>query len=128
MLKDFNQFLIGTLAFVFAFGIFLTTGVGIAKADYLVKGGKITNVQNTSSNGDNYAVSISGGFGPCADRVIILPTSGVINRDIHMRGYEAALTALSNGFLVDIYDYTGSSCSNGGQLTITNQLGKLISN
>nr|ACZ26228.1 SxtE [Microseira wollei] len=119
MLKAINRFFIRTLAFVFAFGIFLTTGVGIAKADYLVQGGKITNVQNTSSNGDNYAVTISGGVGPCADRVIILPASGVLNRDIHARGYKAVLTALSNGFLVDIYDYTGSSCSNGGQVTIT---------
>ncbi len=62
MLKAFNPSFMGTLAFVFAFGIFLTTGVGIAKADYLVQGGKITNVQNTSSNGDNYAVNISGGL------------------------------------------------------------------
>jgi hypothetical protein len=119
MLKAFKHFFMGALAFVFAFGIFLTTGVGIAKADYLVQGGKITNVQNTSSNGDNYAISVSEGVGPCADRVIILPVSAVLNRDIHTRGYKAALTALSNGFLVDIYDYTGSSCSNGGQVTIT---------
>ncbi len=119
MLKAINCFFIKILAFIFAFGIFLTTGVGIAKADYLVQGGKITNVENTSSNGDNYAVTISGGVGPCADKVIILPASGVLNRDIHVHGYKAVLTALSNGFLVDIYDYTGSSCSNGGQVTIT---------
>jgi hypothetical protein len=119
MLKSINLFFIRTLVFIFVLSIFLITEVDIAKADYLVQGGKIINVQNTSSNGDNYAVTISGGLGPCADRVIILPASGVLNRDIHARGYKAVLTALSNDFLVDIYDYTGSSCSNGGQVTIT---------
>ncbi|MEH1846561.1 MAG: DUF5992 family protein [Nostoc sp.] len=119
MLTAIKRLFIGTLTLVFPSGIFLTTGVGVAKADYLVQNAKITTVQNTSSNNDNYAVGVSGGTGPCINQIIIFPASGVLNREIHSRGYQAALTALTQGYTVSIYDYSGTSCSNGGQIAIS---------
>lgn len=89
-----------------------------ATGSYLVVGGKVVNVQNTSSNGDNYAIFVSGGTGPCANNYIIFPKTGVINKDVHARGYEAALSALVNNLKVDVFNYSGSTCANGGQVSI----------
>lgn len=105
-----------------AFVLMVAVSLGLATpahADYLVTGAKITNVQNTSSNGDNFAVSVKGGSGPCTNRVIIFPKSGVAHEDVYERGYDIALAAMSNDYYVDIYDYSGSDCAKGGQLSIT---------
>ena len=48
-------------------------------------------------------------MGSGADRMIILPASRVLNRDIHTRGYKAALTALSNGFIGFIHIFSNLS-------------------
>ncbi|NEO56630.1 MAG: hypothetical protein F6K54_28275 [Okeania sp. SIO3B5] len=90
-----------------------------AHAGYLVTGASVVHVENTSSNGDNFAVLVKGGNGPCVDKYIIFPKSGVSNLDVYERGYEGALTALAYDLKVNVYDYSGDSCRNGGQLVVT---------
>jgi hypothetical protein len=85
---------------------------------YLIKGGTVVNVQNTSSNGDNYAIFVTGGTGICSNNYIIFPKTGVINKDVHDRGYQAALSALTNNLKIDVFDYAGASCAHGGQVSI----------
>ncbi|MHC5615709.1 MAG: DUF5992 family protein [Nostoc sp.] len=90
-----------------------------AQADYLVQNAKVVSVGNTSGNGDNFAIFVSGGTGPCTNTFIIFPPSGVTNRNIYEHGYQAALTALTNPNLtVDVFDYSGASCYNGGQILV----------
>ncbi|NJK27851.1 MAG: hypothetical protein HC925_04020 [Coleofasciculaceae cyanobacterium SM2_3_26] len=76
-------------------------------------------MENTSSNGDNFAILVQGGQGPCVNKYIIFPKSAVANEDVYERGYVGALTALTNDMLVNVYDYSGASCGNGGQLVVT---------
>ena len=90
-----------------------------AKADYLIQKAKVDNIQNTSSNGDNFAITVSDGEGLCNDKVIIFPTSGVVNSEAHYRAYLTALSAMNSGARIDVYDYSGSACENGGQISIT---------
>lgn len=90
-----------------------------ALAEYLVQNGNVVTVQNTSGNGDNFAIFVTGGTGPCNGTFIIFPASAVTNRTIYEHGYQSALTALTNTKLkVTVFDYSGSSCSNGGQLVL----------
>jgi len=89
-----------------------------ARAGYLVKGANVIHVENTSSNGDNFAILVKGGQGPCVNQYIIFPKSGVANTDVYERGYKGALTALIFGLKINVYDYSGDSCRNGGQLVV----------
>ena len=54
----------------------VTVFVGLptsAQAEYLVKEATVVDVENTSSNGDNFAILVQGGEGPCMDKYIIFP-------------------------------------------------------
>lgn len=104
----------------------VTVFVGLptsAQAEYLVKEATVVDVENTSSNGDNFAILVQGGEGPCMDKYIIFPKSGIKNADVYQRGYLGALTALEKNdkLKVNVYDYTGHSCRNGGQLVVTSR-------
>ncbi len=114
-----KRLVLGMIAAAISLGFIFSAEVKPAQADYLVRGAKVVNVQNTSSNGENFAIVVQGGTGPCAGKVIIFPASGVSNKGAYDRAYNAALTALSANVNADVYDYSGSSCSNGGQLSIT---------
>ena len=85
---------------------------------YLIQGATVTGVQNTSSNGDNFAITVTGGSGVCGNSVIVFPLTAVTNQDVHDHGYQAALTALTQNLKIDVYNYSNSSCTNGGQISI----------
>jgi len=110
---------LGSIVVALALVVTVVFGVATpANADYLVKGASVVHVENTSSNGDNFAILVEGGQGPCVNKYIIFPKSGVVNTDVYERGYEGALTALANDLKVNVYDYSGDSCRNGGQLVV----------
>ena len=125
MLKNFKALISATLTIVFALAVFLTVGVNSAKAaGILVSGAKVGIVQNTSSNGDNFAIKLLGGTGACANQFILFPATGVSNRSINDRGLTIALTALAQELSVDAYDYISpgniTDCAKGGQISVTN--------
>jgi len=112
---------LGSLVIAFVLTL-ITFGFGFASpahAEYLVRYAQIINVQNTAGNGDNFAISVVGGTGPCTGRVIIFPKTGVSSPDVYERGYAIALAAMENNWNVDAFDYSGSDCRNGGQLSVT---------
>ncbi|MFN5955129.1 MAG: DUF5992 family protein [Dolichospermum sp.] len=125
MLKSFKTLISATLTIFLAVGVFLSVGVPNAKAaGNLVSGAKVAIVQNTSSNGDNFAIKLLGGTGACANQFILFPATGVSNRSINDRGLTIALTALAQKLSVDAYDYTSpgniTDCAKGGQISIIN--------
>ncbi|MDB9456111.1 DUF5992 family protein [Dolichospermum circinale] len=125
MLKSFKTLISATLTIFLAVGVFLSVGVPNAKAaGTLVSGAKVAIVQNTSSNGDNFAIKLLGGTGACANQFILFPATGVSNRSINDRGLTIALTALAQKLSVDAYDYTSpgdiTDCAKGGQISIIN--------
>lgn len=116
-----SRILKGFGAIIVAFVLLITVSLGFvssAHAEYLVRDAEITGVQNTSRDGDNFAVRVNGGSGPCNNRIIIFPKAGVTERDVYRRGYVMALEAMINNLRVDIFDYSGTSCENGGQLSV----------
>ncbi len=109
---------LGSVIVVFALVLVTFGFASPAHAGYLVRGAKIVNVQNTSSNGSNFAIKVVGGEGPCSGKVIIFPEKAV-PYDVYKRGYAIALAAMKNDWSVGVYDYSGDSCRNGGQLSVS---------
>ena len=128
MFKTIKLLNLGAVMTVFAPIFGLSMVVKPALADYLVQNASVVTVENTSSNGDNFAIVVTGGTGPCNDGFILFPASAVITRAIQEHGYQSALTALTNQNLrVNVFDYSGASCSNGGQIVL-NRVPLAVSN
>ena len=90
----------------------------VVAENYLVSDSEIIEVFNTGGNNSSFGVVTSGGSGPCIGKNIFFPITsagdhlnGVSN--IHSRAYATALTALSTGMNVDIYNYQDESNCNG---------------
>ena len=78
---------LGTLVAVFTLVVAVVLGLPTpAQAGYLVVRSTVVQVENRSSNRDNFAILVKGGVGPCIDKVIIFPKSGVANTDVYRRG------------------------------------------
>ncbi|MHC5726274.1 MAG: DUF5992 family protein [Nostoc sp.] len=119
MFQIIKRITLGVVTTVIAPSIVLSMPVKPAQADYLVQKAKVVRVENTSGNGDNFAILVTGGTGACNNTFIIFPASAVTNRDIYEHGYQSALTAVTNPNLtVDVFDYSGASCYNGGQIVL----------
>jgi len=81
---------------------------------YIVSGATVTKVMNTYSNKAQFAITVSGGSGVCANKIIIFPLSATVgeNKESHSRAYATALTAITTDIKVDVYNYSGSDCNN----------------
>ena len=78
---------LGTLVAVFTLVVAVVLGLPTpAQAGYLVVKSTVVQVENRSSNQDNFAILVKGGAGPCVDKVIIFPKSRVANTDVYQRG------------------------------------------
>lgn len=78
---------LGALVAVFTLVVAVVLGLPTpAQAGYLVVGSTVVQVENRSSNQDNFAILVKGGAGPCVDKVIIFPKSRVANTDVYQRG------------------------------------------
>jgi hypothetical protein len=94
-----------------------------AAAGYLVQGGTVAELENTSRNANNFAVKVIGGTGACSNQVILFSPNAVANANIYSRSFTMALEAFKGNYKVNIYDYispgTAVSCNNGGQIVLT---------
>jgi len=110
--KKFN--LIG---FIALFSSHLVAG------EYIAINAEITQVFNTHSNSPSFGIVVAGGTGACSGKQITFPISAAGDikdgkSNIHLRAYSTALTALTTGFKVDIYNYSGSDCNNAAFIRI----------
>ena len=95
----------------------------LVAGEYIATGSEITQVFNTNSNKASFGIVVTGGTGTCAGKQITFPISAAGDfkdgkSDIHLRGYSTALTALTTGLKVDIYNYSGSDCENAAFIRI----------
>ena len=81
-----------------------------ANADFIVQGGQVVSVSNTTGNTSQFRVGIAGGTGVCADTTLVFNEARAGNKDIFKRGFAVALTALSTGRMVRVWSYEGDSC------------------
>ena len=80
-------------------------------AGYLVKGGTVTEVVNTSNNGTTFSIKVTGGTNNlCEGGWIGFPVANAADPDTHKRAYSTVLTALTAGLKVDIYNYSDNGC------------------
>lgn len=91
-----------------------------AHAGYLVTGGTIAHITNTSSNSQSFAIQILSGTGPCvgASAWIVFPLSAAPDADTHKRAYAAVVTALATGMRVSVYNYTDDNCDRASYVQI----------
>ena len=92
----------------------LLMSLGANAAGYIVTDGEITQLYNTESNTKSFGMRVVGSGGDCEGKDIFFPLShaGASGNDVdlHNRAYSTALTALSTGMKVDIYNYADDSC------------------
>ncbi len=81
-----------------------------ATGTYLATGATVTDVVNTSSNAQNFAIKTEGGSSICAGQWMVFPEADAANSNAHQRAYSTALTALSTGMKVTIYNYINGTC------------------
>ncbi|PSB02119.1 DUF5992 family protein [Merismopedia glauca] len=120
MLNNFQKLTLAAIVPILA----LSTVIKPASAaGYLVQNATITEVENTSINGNNFAIKVSGGTGFCNNQFILFVPAGVSNANIYGRSFPMILQAFQNNHKVSIYDYTSPgttvSCAKGGQVVIT---------
>lgn len=90
-----------------------------ASADYLVKDGMITGIASTSNNQAVFAIRVSGGTDNiCEGTYISFPEVDAANKEAHARAYATALTALTAGLPVRIYNYVDSTCEHASYIEI----------
>ncbi len=106
-----NKVLISILCFFAA----SANGAGV----YIVENATVKSVANTSSNQDNFSISVEGGTGPCANKTIIFPRAATSSNEIFSRAYSTALTAFASGHKVWVHNYSGDSCTNAAFIRVT---------
>ena len=84
-------------------------------ADFLVQDAIVTFVNNTTNNSYQFSIVTSGGTGPCNATAITFSST---DSDIQDRAYQAALTALTEGMRVDVFDYDGTDCSDAAHIAL----------
>lgn len=77
---------------------------------WLVQGGTVTDVANTINDTDNFAIRVTGGTTNLCSNWITFPKAEAADPETHERAYATALTALTTGVKVNIYNYDDSSC------------------
>jgi hypothetical protein len=110
MLNSISRNLRFALVLVFAFMMVGGSVRVLAAGAYIVQGATITNIMSTNGNGDAFAIITSGGSGSCANTEVYFPQSAAPDADTFKRAYAAALTAITTGMRVSIYNYTDSTC------------------
>jgi len=89
-------------------------------AGFLIQGATVTLVANTSQNSNNFAIHTAGGTGPCASATqIIFPLSAAPSEAVHTKAYSTALTALTAGLKVSIYNYSSDLCDGAVNISIS---------
>ena len=81
-----------------------------AAGAYIVQGAIITNIMSTNGNTAGFAIITSGGSGACVNAEVYFPQSAAPDADTFKRAYTAALTAMTTGMRVTIYNYADSTC------------------
>jgi Family of unknown function (DUF5992) len=92
------------------------SGYSYAGGGYLVQNGVINRIDPNWSAQDGFVVRVTGGTGPCVGSGIVFPLSSALvdgtSDAAHKRLYAAALTALTTGMKVDLYnDVDGANTS-----------------
>ena len=100
--------------------LLLMFAFGDVYAGQIVTGAQVIAVVNTSGNEDVYQVKTTGGAdNKCEGKYIQFPVSDSANKETHARGYTTALTALTNGLKVTIYNYVDQNCNDASFIEIT---------
>lgn len=89
----------------------LMTSLAQAAGGYLVTGATVSNVFNTSANLPQFAITVAGGTGPCANTTIVFPQSSAPDADTFKRAYAQVLLALTNGMHINVYNFTDVTCN-----------------
>jgi hypothetical protein len=93
-----------------------------ATGQYIASNAKITKVVNTASNSAAFIIVVEGGTGPCVttttQKNIYFPRVSAANQDVYDRAYMSAMTALSAGNKVNIYNYADGTCNNAVAIEI----------
>ncbi len=101
-------------------GVLILLFSGHTFAGYLVQGGTITKVMNTEDSVDRFQIRVEGGTpNLCQGINIKFDSSKVANAATHARSYSSALTALTTGMKVSIYNYNGSDCNGAAYIELS---------
>jgi hypothetical protein len=90
-----------------------------ASAGYIVTGAKIIKIANTANNQDYFSVLISGGTGPCATMWVAFPQSAAATQKILDRAFALAMSAMTAGYVVSIYNYQSDSCDKAAYIEVS---------
>ncbi|GAA6135241.1 hypothetical protein NBRC116188_20310 [Oceaniserpentilla sp. 4NH20-0058] len=90
-----------------------------AYAGDIANGATVLKVANISSNVDTFAVTVDSSLVDCARNIIFFPASAAPNKESHARAYSTALTALSTGMKVRLYNYDSNSCTDASFIEIS---------
>ena len=89
-----------------------------AEARFIVRGGQVTMLSNTSGNAASFLVRVGGGTGVCADRILRFEESNAGDLNAYKRGFAIALTAMATGLPVDVFSYGPDDCSSPAYIQI----------
>jgi len=93
-------------------------GTALAGA-YLVTGGTVTQVANTSGNNPAFVVLVTGGTSnTCPATWIIFSQADAPDAATFQRAYAAAMVALTTGVSVSIYNYADATCNHASYLQL----------
>ncbi|GAA0464029.1 hypothetical protein GCM10009096_00610 [Parasphingorhabdus litoris] len=106
---------------IIAIPLFLLSTNAHAAGAYLASGATVTDVVNIANNGQNFAVKTEGGSSNCNAQWIIFPEANAPNANAHQRAYSTALTALTTGMKVTIYNYADSTCVRASYIHLMKQ-------
>jgi hypothetical protein len=91
-----------------------------ASAGDLVLSGRVVRIANTGNNQDVFSIEVAGGTqNLCSGVWINFPVGAAANPDTHKRAYATALTALTAGLLVRVYNYQGNSCDQASYIELS---------
>jgi hypothetical protein len=101
--------------------VILLFSSSLAQAAFLIEDAKVIRVASVSGNVDQFGVIVEGGTEPCAGSAwIIFDAGDYATSAMFERTYSGALTALSTGMPVDIYNYANDSCEHAMSIQIHN--------
>lgn len=92
--------------------------IGIAHSGYIVTNATITNVANIDSSQDKFVIKTNGGTGACANSYIAFPITSSFNQKTMDRAFALAVTAMTAGYTVDVYNYSDDSCTGASFIEI----------
>lgn len=92
----------------------MLTASAVSANQYIVTDAIVTKVGSTAGNGESFWVVAKHGQGSCVSQSsqvnVYFPRTAVNSEKIFDRAYAAALSALTTGKRVNIYNYADSSC------------------